>query len=88
MEVQGMMMNKEDIERLKMRHKETMLLIADCPLASIDLNSLDHLRPLVWHIFHSLRVLFPCFGVFCDLRNVIAQPACDMVCGGINSPWR
>lgn len=74
------MMNKEDIERLKTRYKETKLLKADCPLASIDLSSLSHLRPLVWHVFHSLRVLFPFFSVFCALREISLLNQCVMWC--------
>ncbi len=49
-------MNAKQIEELKKRHKETQFLQVDCALASIDLNSLHHLRALVWHVFNSLRV--------------------------------
>ncbi len=49
-------MQKEAIEELKESYKEARLLTVDCALASVDLNSLVHLRPLIWHVFNSLRV--------------------------------
>ncbi len=63
MQVQGRLMKAKQIEELKKRHKETQFLQVDCALASIDLNSLRHLRALVWHVFNSLRVQTPSLSI-------------------------